>query len=155
MGKQKRPKRIRKKNDDKIYLTNEKFLKVLEDFLEQRKENPDLNCTPELGELFILLVNKLASKHNFSGYTFLDDMKAEALMQCVWKAKNFDPTKSKNPFSYFTTIIYNSFIKIIKEEKGQSQLKDTIFKDLQDELYNSNDIKLNLKTQFDPSKIEE
>lgn len=154
--KKKRPKRIKRKNDDKIYLSNDKFLEVIEDFLEKRKKNPDLHCTEELGRLFILLINKIASKHNFSGYTFLEDMKSEALMQCVWKAKNFDPNKSKNPFSYFTTIIYNSFIKVIREEKIQTSIKDTLFKDYQDELYDSeNNKKLNLRIEFNPKEVDD
>jgi hypothetical protein len=36
---------------------------------------------------------------------------------------NFDPEKSKNPFAYFTQIIYYAFIRRIQKEKKQYQIK--------------------------------
>ena len=36
---------------------------------------------------------------------------------------NFDPEKSKNPFAYFTQIIYYAFICRIQKEKKQQQVK--------------------------------
>ena len=38
-------------------------------------------------------------------------------------AHNFDPDKSKNPFSYFTQIIYYAFLRRIQKEKKQSYIK--------------------------------
>ena len=38
-------------------------------------------------------------------------------------AHNFDPEKSKNPFSYFTQIIYYAFLRRIQKEKKQSYIK--------------------------------
>ena len=38
-------------------------------------------------------------------------------------AHNFDPEKSKNPFSYFTQIIYFAFLRRIEKEKKQSYIK--------------------------------
>jgi hypothetical protein len=38
-------------------------------------------------------------------------------------AYNFDPDKSKNPFSYFTQIIYYAFLRRIQKEKKQSYIK--------------------------------
>lgn len=37
--------------------------------------------------------------------------------------KNFDPEKSKNPFAYFTQIIYYAFIRRIQKEKKQTYIK--------------------------------
>jgi hypothetical protein len=36
---------------------------------------------------------------------------------------NFDPTKSKNPFAYFTQIIYFAFLRRISKEKKQTYVK--------------------------------
>ncbi len=38
-------------------------------------------------------------------------------------AHNFDPDKSKNPFSYFTQIIYYAFLRRIEKEKKQAYIK--------------------------------
>ena len=38
-------------------------------------------------------------------------------------AHNFDQEKSKNPFSYFTQIIYYAFLRRIQKEKKQNFIK--------------------------------
>ena len=37
--------------------------------------------------------------------------------------RNFDPDKSKNPFAYFTQIIYFAFLRRISKEKKQLYVK--------------------------------
>ena len=37
--------------------------------------------------------------------------------------RNFDPAKSKNPFAYFTQIIYYAFLRRIMKEKKQLYVK--------------------------------
>ena len=37
--------------------------------------------------------------------------------------RNFDPDKSKNPFAYFTQIIYYAFLRRIMKEKKQLYVK--------------------------------
>lgn len=37
--------------------------------------------------------------------------------------ENFDPTKSSNPFAYFTQIIYFAFLRRIQKEKKQLYIK--------------------------------
>jgi hypothetical protein len=37
--------------------------------------------------------------------------------------RNFDPSKSKNPFAYFTQIIYYAFLRRIMKEKKQLYVK--------------------------------
>jgi hypothetical protein len=39
---------------------------------------------------------------------------------------NFNPDKSKNPFAYFTQIIYFAFIRRIQKEKKQMQIKSKL-----------------------------
>ena len=39
---------------------------------------------------------------------------------------NFDPEKSKNPFAYFTQIIYYAFLRRIQKEKKQLEIKGKI-----------------------------
>ena len=39
---------------------------------------------------------------------------------------NFDPSKSKNPFAYFTQIIYYAFIRRIQKEKKQQLVKSRL-----------------------------
>jgi len=42
---------------------------------------------------------------------------------------NFDPEKSSNPFSYFTTIIWYAFLRRLDKEKKQSYIKGKLIRD--------------------------
>ena len=60
---------------------------------------------------------------NFINYHFREEMVGDAIENCLMYASNFDPAKSKNPFSYFTQIIYYAFLRRITKEKKQSYIK--------------------------------
>lgn len=76
------------------------------------------------------IAKNYASKGNFSGYTWKEDMRSEAVLTCLKYMHNFDPNKQKypNPFAYFTTIIYHSFLNYIKKQKKHSEIKDICYK---------------------------
>ena len=65
------------------------------------------------------IIKGLGSKHNFSGYIYLDDMKAEAMLNLVNYADRYDSTKTTNALGYVTQIIWRSFTKYIQKEKKQ------------------------------------
>ena len=44
-------------------------------------------------------------------------MISDGIENCLQYMDNFDPEKSKNPFAYFTQIIYYAFIRRIQKEK--------------------------------------
>ena len=50
-------------------------------------------------------------------------MSAASTALYLMYASNFDPEKSKNPFSYFTQIIYYAFLRRIQKEKKQAYIK--------------------------------
>lgn len=87
----------------------------------------------ELGEDFLIIATNLSNKSNFIGYTWKDDMIAEAVLTCVKYFRNFDPEKSKNPFAYITRICYNSFINSIKKQKNHGKMKQDLY-DSKDEV---------------------
>ena len=55
-----------------------------------------------------------------------DDMSCDGVENCVQYVDNFDPEKSKNPFAYFTQIIYYAFLRRIQREKKQLEIKNKI-----------------------------
>ena len=55
-------------------------------------------------------------------------MISDGIENCLQYIDNFDPEKSKNPFSYFTQIIYFAFVRRITREKKQSKIKDKLLK---------------------------
>ena len=88
----------------------------------------------------MLICNKLATKPNFIGYSYKDEMIADAIENCVAAAHSFDPDKSNNPFAYFTQIAWNAFIRRIAKEKKQAYIKHKNFEhsNLLDDLLEEN-----------------
>jgi hypothetical protein len=50
-------------------------------------------------------------------------MISDGIENCLMYFRNFDPAKSKNPFAYFTQIIYFAFLRRIMREKKQLYVK--------------------------------
>tara|TARA_B100001250_G_C19776482_1_gene779790 strand:+ start:936 stop:1238 length:303 start_codon:yes stop_codon:yes gene_type:complete len=54
---------------------------------------------------------------------FREDMVCDGIENCLQYVDNFDPEKSKNPFAYFTQIIYYAFLRKIQKEKKQLEIR--------------------------------
>ena len=76
-----------------------------------------------IGECFLKIGEHLSRKPNFISYSFRDEMIADGIENCLMYFRNFDPAKSKNPFAYFTQIIYYAFLRRIMKEKKQLYVK--------------------------------
>ena len=118
--------KMKKKNEH--YVDNAKFLEamkeykqVCEDAKKNNKEKPLV--TNYIGGCFLKIANHLSYRPNFINYTFKDDMISDGIENCLQYLDNFNPEKSKNPFAYFTQIIYYAFIRRIQKEKKQSNIK--------------------------------
>ena len=94
------------------------------EFKETSKAARD-NCESDpripdaIGEIFVKIASHLSFKSNFINYAFREDMIADGIENCIQYIHNFDPEKSKNPFAYFTQIIYYAFLRRIQKEKKQ------------------------------------
>ena len=110
------------------YVDNAKFLDAMREYKKSvnrakraKEEKPPV--TNYIGECFLKIANHLSYRPNFINYTFRDDMIADGIENCLQYLDNFDPVKSKNPFAYFTQIIYYAFIRRIQKEKKQITIK--------------------------------
>ena len=87
-------------------------------------------CTKRLGEIVVLTVDRVATQTKFRHYTYLDDMKAEAIYQSIRGIIKFsldktnDAGQKSSSFSYLTQIITNAFRQILKKEKKNREVKD-------------------------------
>jgi DNA-directed RNA polymerase specialized sigma24 family protein len=79
-----------------------------------------------IGECFLKIATHLSYKPNFVNYMFREDMICDGIENCVQYIENFNPEKSKNPFAYFTQIIYYAFLRRIQKEKRQLEIKNKI-----------------------------
>jgi hypothetical protein len=112
-------------NNKTLYEHMVKFKEKTELAKSQGRQLPQI--PNYVGECFLLICNKLSTKPNFMGYSYRDEMIADAIENCVSAAHSFDPTKSTNPFAYFTQIAWNAFIRRISKEKKQSYIKHKNF----------------------------
>lgn len=76
-----------------------------------------------VGECILLIAQRLATKPNFINYSYREEMISDGIENCISYFDNFDPSKSDNPFAYFTQIIYFAFLRRIQKEKKQVYIK--------------------------------
>ena len=110
------------------YVDNQRFLQEMIEYQEARNmakindEEPP-PCPEYIGECFLKIANRLSFRPNFINYAFREDMISDGIENCVQYMNNFNPEKSKNPFAYFTQIIYYAFVRRIQKEKKQLYIK--------------------------------
>lgn len=82
--------------------------------------------TPTLAHMFLKLAERYSQRSNWRGYTYVDEMRSQALMQLSQIGLQFDESKSENPFAYYTAAITNSFTRILNIEKKNQNIRDDI-----------------------------
>lgn len=113
---------------DSHYIDNKVFyaemVKWKKEWKKAKKaELPLPPVTDYIGRCFLAIAERLSYRPNFINYPYREEMVGDGIENCLMYAANFDPTKSKNPFSYFTQIIYYAFIRRIQKEKKQNYIK--------------------------------
>jgi ribosomal protein S11 len=82
--------------------------------------------TNKLAHMFIKLCERYATRSNWRGYTYNDEMRAQALLQLTYIGLRFDESKSANPFAYYTAAVTNSFTRVLNIEKRNQNIRDDI-----------------------------
>ena len=138
------------------YVNNTDLLEALIKYKEECREAEDagdpLPRVPDyIGKCIYQIATRLATKPNFSGYSYKEDMISDGIENCLLYIGNFNPDKSQNPFAYFTQIIWYAFLRRIQKEKKQMYIR---FKSSQNMLatgdtYSGDEVQLNLTTSAD------
>ena len=109
------------------YVDNKEFLRAMIEWKEDCvKKEEQLPVTNYIGECFFKIATHLSYRPNFINYTYRDEMISDGIENCLQYVSNFNPEKSKNPFAYFTQIIYYAFLRRIQKEKKQSHVKNQL-----------------------------
>lgn len=135
-----RPKIQKPKNTSaREYVSNKKLYQVMVEYIAAKKADPTTRVPEYVGECLFLIATRLAYKANFVNYSWRDEMISDGIENCILYIDNFNPEKTKNPFAYFTQIIYNAFIRRINKEKKQQYIKfkNTLDHQLQEQLINN------------------
>ncbi len=83
------------------------------------------------GKMILVAIDRIASRPQFSGYTYIDEMKSLAIQHIFKYTWKFNPYKQSkitgqyaSAFAYISTTIFNAFIAtIIKFKKDQAKAK--------------------------------
>lgn len=84
------------------------------------------SMTNKLAKSFMMLVERYSMRFNWRGYTYVDEMRSQALLQLSQIGLQFDESKSQNPFAYYTAAIDNSFTRILNVEKKNQMIRDDL-----------------------------
>ena len=119
------------------YVDNKEFFKCMVEWkiLVIEAESCDEKRPPitnYIGECFLNIAEHLSYRPNFINYPFREEMVGDGIENCLMYAHNFNPEKSKNPFSYFTQIIYYAFLRRIEKEKKQNYIKFKLLETAED-----------------------
>ncbi len=84
--------------------------------------------TDRLARMYMKLVDRYSQKPNWRGYSYLDEMKNQSLLQLIQVGLKFDESRSAipNPFAYYTTMMTNSFTGVFHKEKRNQNIRDDI-----------------------------
>jgi len=82
--------------------------------------------TRTLATMFMKLCERYATRSNWRGYTYNEEMRGMALLQLSQIGLQFDESKSQNPFAYYTAAITNSFTRILNLEKKNQNIRDDV-----------------------------
>jgi len=85
--------------------------------------------TEELGRMFLKLADRYGTRSNWRGYTYNDEMRAQAVLQLSQIGLQFDESKSENPFAYYTAAVTNSFTTVLNIEKKNQNIRDDILQE--------------------------
>lgn len=126
------------------YVNNKDFLAAIIEYkadckkaAEEGREKPVI--PRYLGECILKIATHLSYKPNFINYSYRDDMILDGIENCINYFDNFDPDKSKNPFAYFTQIIYFAFLRRIGKEKKHSYIKNKLIQDMPFDMFDLQD----------------
>jgi hypothetical protein len=114
----------------KHYVNNADFLAALVEYKRacdeaEKTGKTDPQIPNYIGECFLKIAEHLSRKPNFISYSFRDEMISDGIENCLMYFRNFNPDKSKNPFAYFTQIIYYAGCGITLNSDPEKEWQET------------------------------
>lgn len=116
------------KTSDKFYVNNKELYEELVKYKAKAKENEKEGkdkppISNYLGECFLKIATEFSNYYRFRNYSYKDELIADAVENCLMYFDRFDPEKTNNPFTYFTTIVYYAMMRRVNKENKQQYLK--------------------------------
>lgn len=107
----------------KAYVTNAQLLEAIAaDKITGKLSN-------RLAGYLHMIAEKYSYSPSFAKYSFREDMVSIAVVNLVANWHKFDPAKSDNPFAFYTTAAYRSFLQFLADEKKHREIRDNLLID--------------------------
>lgn len=87
------------------------------------------SITNKLAMMMMKLCERYSMRSNWRGYSYVDEMRGNALVQLTQVGLQFDESRSQNPFAYYTATITNSFTRVLNLEKRNQNIRDDLLQD--------------------------
>lgn len=116
------------------YIDDDNLTAILSEWKDRYDEliasgQPRPQLPEAVGEAIYDMAEAMGKRHNFANYSYLDEMKSDAILHCVKYIHNFNPKKKSekkgkvSAFGYINMIIWRSFTHRIDAEKREQYLK--------------------------------
>ena len=86
-----------------------------------------------IGSCILKIATHMSYSRNFINYRYREDMIGDGYENCILYFHNFNPDKYKNPFGYFSQIVYYAFLRRIHREKKQLYIRHKVMMNQIDE----------------------
>ena len=132
------PRKRKSSKNNAYYINNRDFTDAIVEHIRNTKQasaegRQAPQITNYIADCFMRIAQGLGKRWNFNGYTYRDEMEMDGVENCLRYINSFnidrcDPSKL-NAFSYFTQICYFAFIRRIKKEAKQQDIKLSLQQD--------------------------
>ena len=102
------------------YVTNSQLIEAIAEDKVAGK------LSDKLAKYLYMIAERYSFSSSFGGYSFREDMVSFAVVNLCANWHKFDPTKSDNPFAFYTTAAYRSFLQYLADEKKQRDIRDNL-----------------------------
>lgn len=137
------------------YINKAEFLCAMTEFKNENCKLKDSQHGNYIAQCIMDIAYNMGRSSKFRSYTWLPEMIEDGIENCIKYIDRFDPNHAKkNPFGYFGRIIFFAFLRRIKKEKQQQQIKYRILSDSEEvakliSMNNNNNIDANTQGFID------
>lgn len=111
-------------NKSRFYCTNKDLMAELVKWRDSAEDPKDRIMSEELGKMVIMIGQKILNRSEFRNYPkeLKEDMLGTFCMKLIKGLKNYN-FKFSNPFAFFTTAAWNSYLMVIQKHYKQQNIK--------------------------------
>ena len=113
-------KRERSTSTKNHYVTNAELLPLI------LRDKAAVKLSNELAKKLLMIAQRYSYSASFGRYSYREDMVAFAVLNLVNNWHKFDETVTSNPFAFYTTAVYRSFLHYMADERSQRDTRDAL-----------------------------